>query len=152
MTFLDAIKNAFIKCFDFKSRSSRSEFWYFYLFCFIYLFVAGFLLGFMGVSDETFDLAILVLFIPIFIPSIAVAARRLHDINQSGWMQCIFIPGFIADEFLGTGWVIYFLTLALYAFWFSQGGKKGNREKYKLDLRLRLHLYFVLVVILKFLD
>ncbi|SVB77180.1 uncharacterized protein METZ01_LOCUS230034, partial [marine metagenome] len=32
MTFGNAIKDAFIKCFDFKSRSSRSEFWYFYLF------------------------------------------------------------------------------------------------------------------------
>ena len=81
-----------------------------------------------GVSDEVFDLATLVLLIPIFIPCISVAARRLHDINQSGWMQCIFIPGFVADEFLGTGWVIYALTLALWAFWFSQTGKKGKNR------------------------
>ena len=92
------------------------------------LFVAGFLLGFSGVSDAAFDGATLVLLIPIFIPSIAVAARRLHDINQSGWMQCIFIPGFIADEFLGTGYVIYILTLGLWAFWFSQAGKKGKNR------------------------
>ena len=79
-------------------------------------------------SEEVFDLATLVLIMPIFIPSIAVAARRLHDINQSGWMQCIFIPGFFADELLGTGWVIYILTFALYAFWFSQAGKKGKNR------------------------
>ena len=128
MGFIEAVKICLGKYAQFNGRASRSEFWYFYLFCFIYLFVAGFLLGFMGVSDETFALAVLVIFIPIFIPSIAVAARRLHDINQSGWMQCIFIPGFIADEYLGTGWVIYILTLALYAFWFSQGGKKGKNR------------------------
>tara|TARA_B100000686_G_C16010713_1_gene581133 strand:- start:46 stop:345 length:300 start_codon:yes stop_codon:yes gene_type:complete len=88
------------------------------------MFVAGFLLGLTGASQAGIDGAILFLMIPIFIPSIAVAARRLHDINQSGWMQCIFIPGFFADMFLGTGYVIYIMTLALYAFWFSQAGKK----------------------------
>ena len=59
----------------------------------------------IGTSDATIDVAIIVLMI-ILVPSIAVSARRLHDINQSGWMQCIFIPGFMADEFLGTGYVI----------------------------------------------
>ena len=128
MDFISAVKICFKKYGDFNGRASRSEFWYFVLFCFVYFLVAGFLLGFSGVSDAAFDGATLVLLIPIFIPSIAVAARRLHDINQSGWMQCIFIPGFIADEFLGTGYVIYILTLGLWAFWFSQSGKKGKNR------------------------
>ena len=128
MGFIEAIKICLGKYAQFNGRASRSEFWYFCLAVVIYFFVAGFLLGMTGVSDEVFDLATLVLLIPIFIPGIAVAARRLHDINQSGWMQCIFIPGFVADEFLGTGWVIYALTLALWAFWFSQTGKKGKNR------------------------
>ena len=128
MGFTESLKTCFGKYAKFDGRASRSEFWYFVLFCFVYFFVAGFLLGFSGVSDAAFDGATLVLLIPIFIPSIAVAARRLHDINQSGWMQCIFIPGFIADEFLGTGYVIYILTLGLWAFWFSQSGKKGKNR------------------------
>ena len=128
MGFIEAIKICLGKYAQFNGRASRSEFWYFCLAVVIYFFVAGFLLGMTVVSDEVFGLATLVLFIPIFIPSIAVAARRLHDINQSGWMQCIFIPGFVADEFLGTGWVIYLLTLALWAFWFSQAGKKGKNR------------------------
>ena len=128
MGFIEAIKICLGKYAQFNGRASRSEFWYFCLAVVIYFFVAGFLLGMTGVSDEVFDLATLVLLIPIFIPGIAVAARRLHDINQSGWMQCIFIPGFVADEFLGTGWVIYVLTLALWAFWFSQTGKKGKNR------------------------
>ena len=128
MGFTESLKTCFGKYAKFDGRASRSEFWYFVLFCFIYFFVAGFFLGFSGVSDAAFDGATLVLLIPIFIPSIAVAARRLHDINQSGWMQCIFVPGFIADEFLGTGYVIYILTLGLWAFWFSQAGKKGKNR------------------------
>ena len=128
MGFIEAIKICLGKYAQFNGRASRSEFWYFCLAVVIYFFVAGFLLGMTGVSDEVIDIAILVLLIPIFIPGISVAARRLHDINQSGWMQCIFIPGFVADEFLGTGWVIYALTLALWAFWFSQTGKKGKNR------------------------
>jgi len=128
MGFTESLRTCFGKYAKFDGRASRSEFWYFILFCFVYFLVAGFLLGFIGASDAAFDGATLVLLIPIFIPSIAVAARRLHDINQSGWMQCIFIPGFIADEFLGTGFVIYILTLGLWAFWFSQSGKKGKNR------------------------
>ena len=128
MGFIEAVRICLGKYAQFNGRASRSEFWYFCLAVVIYFFVAGFLLGITVVSDEVFGLATLVLFIPIFIPGIAVAARRLHDINQSGWMQCIFLPGFVADEFLGTGWVIYALTLALWAFWFSQTGKKGKNR------------------------
>ena len=124
MGFTESLRTCFGKYAKFDGRASRSEFWYFLLFCFVYMFVAGFLLGLTGASQAGIDGALFFLMIPIFIPSIAVAARRLHDINQSGWMQCIFIPGFFADMFLGTGYVIYIMTLALYAFWFSQAGKK----------------------------
>ena len=128
MDFGTSIKTCFSKYAVFSGRASRSEFWYFSLAVVIYFFVAGIFLGIAQVADDVFDIATLVLLIPIFIPGISVAARRLHDINQSGWMQCIFIPGFVADEFLGTGWVIYALTLALWAFWFSQTGKKGKNR------------------------
>ena len=39
-----------------------------------------------------------------------------------------FIPGFFGDMLLGTGYVIYIVTLALWAFWFSQVGKKGKNR------------------------
>ena len=128
MGFVESIKICFGKYAKFDGRASKSEFWYFFLFCFIFMFVGGFLLGLSGASQAGIDGAVLFLLLPIFIPSIAVAARRLHDINQSGWMQCIFIPGFFADVLMGTGYVIYIMTLALYAFWFSQAGKKGKNK------------------------
>ena len=128
MGFTESLRTCFGKYAMFDGRASRPEFWYFFLFAFGYMFIAGFLLGLVGTSDATIDVAIIVLLIPILVPSIAVSARRLHDINQSGWMQCIFIPGFMADEFLGTGYVIYLVTLGLWAFWFSQAGKKGKNR------------------------
>ena len=128
MGFTESLRTCFGKYAKFDGRASRPEFWYFFLFAFGYMFIGGFLLGFVGTSDATIDIAILVLMIPILVPSIAVSARRLHDINQSGWMQCIFIPGFMADEFLGTGYVIYLVTLCLWVFWFSQAGKKGKNR------------------------
>ena len=128
MGFIESIKICFGKYTKFDGRASKSEFWYFFLFCCIFMFVGGFLVGLSGASQAGMDGAILFLLLPIFIPSIAVAARRLHDINQSGWMQCIFIPGFFADMLMGTGYVIYIMTLALYAFWFSQAGKKGKNK------------------------
>ena len=128
MGFTESLKICFGKYAKFDGRASRSEFWYFILFTFVYFFVAGFLLALTGASQASIDGAILFLLIPIFMPSIAVAARRLHDINQSGWMQCIFIPGFFADLLFGTGYVIYIMTLALWAFWFSQVGKKNKNR------------------------
>ena len=128
MNFIEAIRSGFNNYFNFKERASKSAFWYFLLFEFIYFFIAGFLLGMMGVSDEVFGLATLILVLPIAIPGIAVTARRIHDFNQSGWMECIFIPGFFADEFLGTGYVLYFVTFVLFAFYCSQGATSGKNK------------------------
>ena len=128
MNFTEAISSGFQNYFNFKSRSSRPAFWFFILFCFIYYFVAGFLLGMMGVSDAVFDAAVFFIALPIIIPGISLTARRLHDFNHSGWMQCIFIPGFIVDEFLGTGYVIYFITVILWAIYFSQKPSGGKNK------------------------
>ena len=128
MGFIESISSAFNNYFNFKGRSSKSAFWYFVLFEVIYFFIAGILLGAVGANDETANLAILVLILPIMIPGIALTARRIHDFNQSGWMQCIFIPGFFADEFLGTGYVIYVVTFALFAFYCSQKSTNGKNR------------------------
>jgi uncharacterized membrane protein YhaH (DUF805 family) len=130
MNFLEAINICLSKYATFSGRASRREFWYFTLFVVIILFISGFMAGFMDVSDDAFDIALLVIIIPIFLPSIAVAARRLHDMNQSGWWQCIFIPGFYADDILGTGFIIYTATFILYAFWFS---RPGDVDKNRFD-------------------
>ena len=69
----------FNKYFDFETRSSRKEFWYWQLFR-ILMFLSITFIESLGLSG--------ILFISNFIfliPEIAVSIRRLHDINKSGW-------------------------------------------------------------------
>ena len=125
MTFLDAINNAFIKCFDFKSRSSRSEFWYFYLFTTV--------LGIIGIQiDGLFNLEILglqltqnidevvmlgptyiFLYFLFFFPSLSLYIRRLHDIDRSGWWLLIILIPFIG-------------IITLIFFWCLKGNQNRN--------------------------
>lgn len=88
MTFVQAIKSCFMKYFTFEGRASRSEYWFFFLFIFIGLFVTG------SLDNYIFDLAgkpeaihplYLAFVLLTFIPNIAVNIRRLHDINRTGW-------------------------------------------------------------------
>ena len=103
MSFQESISVCFKKYFDFEGRASKSEFWYFYLLIVIVLFVAGFSLGMLLPTDESYDtLVIFVVYLPLLIPAIAVMARRIHDFGRSGWMQCIFLPGFIVAEILNS--------------------------------------------------
>lgn len=75
MNFTESIKTVlFQKYATFNGRASRSEYWWFALFIF--------LTGFIGFLNEVLNVIISLL---ILIPSIAVAVRRLHDTNHSGW-------------------------------------------------------------------
>ena len=59
----------------FEGRASRREYWSFILINFIFSFVLNFL------STGLFGIYALIL----FLPSLAVLVRRLHDIDKSGW-------------------------------------------------------------------
>ena len=70
---------------EFSGRARRKEFWMFVLFNFLATFVAGFLDGLLGTGGALYGLYSLA----VLIPSLAVAARRLHDTDRSGWWQLI---------------------------------------------------------------
>ena len=74
----------------FEGRARRSEYWYFTLFNSIIGFVLGLVGEFSGsiISTGLYQLA-------VFIPSIAVGVRRLHDVNKSGWFLLIPIYNLI---------------------------------------------------------
>lgn len=77
-----AIKVVLSKYAVFSGRATRSEFWYWTLFCFIVD-----CLMFSSYGSESLGFAALTALITLFLflPSLAVTVRRLHDTGKSGW-------------------------------------------------------------------
>lgn len=89
MTCIAAVKACFAKYASFKGCASRAEFWWWFVFT---LAVTAVLRGLSYNLAAVFSFA-------TFLPSIAVTARRLHDIDRSGWWQLLyFLPA--------VGWVV----------------------------------------------
>jgi uncharacterized membrane protein YhaH (DUF805 family) len=91
MKFMEAVKFGYLNYANFKGRASRSQYWYWVLH---YWIVSVALTVFSGVSlflasDGTALPLGSLFFVGIFIPSIACATRRLHDINKSGALMLL---------------------------------------------------------------
>lgn len=85
---------------DFGGRARRKEFWMFFVFNIIFSLLAGILdyaLGTNGNIESVYSLV-------IFLPSLAVLVRRLHDVGKSGWM---ILFGLI--PIIGQAWLIAML-------------------------------------------
>ena len=92
MDFQTSIKTCFKKYADFSGRASRSEFWWFELFLWIAMIVAAIIDTMMlGYAFEDYGPIYIIYCVVTFLPAIAVGARRLHDINRSGWWQLLYI-------------------------------------------------------------
>ena len=75
---INSILNCFNRAFDFESRSSRKDFWYWQIFR-ILMFLSFTFIESLGAQG------ILTISNIIFlIPEISVTIRRLHDVNKSG--------------------------------------------------------------------
>ncbi len=94
--FLSTIKSRYA---DFNGKASRSEYWYYVLFYFIISIALAVIdsnlinptLGIMAVGDTAGRVGVLgfIFSLALFIPSIAVAVRRLHDTGRTGWWLLI---------------------------------------------------------------
>ena len=89
MTFTESIQICFKKYAEFTGRAMRSEFWWWVLFTFLLSACSQLLSQKLGS----------IISLAVFLPSIAVTARRLHDIGRSGWWQLVGLIPII-------GWVI----------------------------------------------
>ena len=110
MSFTQSISSGFRRYFDFRTRSSRSEYWWWSLFALLVSIAAAILdalvFGGAAILDTISSLALL-------IPGLAVAIRRLHDVNRSGWWFLIVFT------IIG----IFFLL-----YWYLQRGTQGTNR------------------------
>jgi uncharacterized membrane protein YhaH (DUF805 family) len=83
MNFPNSVKSGFRNYANFKGRATRSEFWWWTLFTVI----VSIALSSYGL--DSFASAAL------FLPSIAVGCRRMHDTGRRGWWQLIPIVSFV---------------------------------------------------------
>ncbi len=107
MSIMDAVKTCFEQYVGFDGRASRSEYWWFVLVTSIAGFVTGILDGIIfgiEVSDPTW--ITLALQFGLFLPTLSVIFRRLHDHGKSGWNVCwIFLP------LLGAIYLLYLMII-----------------------------------------
>jgi uncharacterized membrane protein YhaH (DUF805 family) len=83
MSFTQAISSGLSKYAVFEGRAMRSEYWFWVLF--VILVSIG--TNIIDAMLNTSGIVGLLVSLALFIPNIAVGARRLHDIGKSGWNQ-----------------------------------------------------------------
>jgi uncharacterized membrane protein YhaH (DUF805 family) len=96
---IDWWKKVFLKNYaNFNGRARRLEFWYFHLANVIVVICLAML---SGLGEETlgedftsvFEGILIIFYLSLIIPGLAVLVRRLHDLNKSGWnFLFYFIP------------------------------------------------------------
>jgi uncharacterized membrane protein YhaH (DUF805 family) len=71
----------------FDGRARRKEYWFFYLFYIIFAIVLIIIDGMTGTLNEETGIGVLssIFLLAMIIPGLAVAVRRLHDTDRSGW-------------------------------------------------------------------
>src|SRR4051794_1608905 len=88
MNFAQAIASGFRNYVTFSGRASRSEYWYWVLFTLIGGIVTS-ILDYSAFPDSTISPLNAVFNLICFLPSFAVAFRRLHDIDRTAWWWLI---------------------------------------------------------------
>jgi uncharacterized membrane protein YhaH (DUF805 family) len=87
--YLKAFKNYAV----FGGRAQRKEYWYFVLFNIIFSILLTAVDSMAGTLDSSTDAGLFggIYALVVFVPSIAVAVRRLHDVDKSAWWMLIGI-------------------------------------------------------------
>lgn len=101
MEFGDAVRDGFSKYATFSGRSSRSAYWYWFLFAFLASLAAGILDAIIGTVAIR-----LIVGLALFLPGLAVLARRYHDAGHSAWWILLLIVPLVGLIV----WLIFTLT------------------------------------------
>ena len=114
MDIQQSIKTCFKKFATFDGRASRSEYWWFSFFYILVVIVAVFLDGVLvGGNLESAGALEIVSQLILLLPALAVTARRLHDVDRSGW------------------WMLVGITIVglipLFIWWLAPGTNKKNK-------------------------
>ena len=94
---MGALKDGFARYVDFRTRSTRAQFWWWVVWSVVLGFAASIVDSLLGLSEvgAVNGLVSLVL----FLPSIAISVRRLHDIGRTGWWYLIILVPLV-------GWIV----------------------------------------------
>jgi uncharacterized membrane protein YhaH (DUF805 family) len=111
MTLTDSISACFSKYATFEGRASRSEYWWWVLFTTLLSFFAAFV-DVVTAGDRGFAFGLLTS-LATFVPYMAVAARRLHDVGRSGWWQLLPLT---------------ILGIVPYLYWMCKRGDEGDNR------------------------
>ena len=117
-----AVELGFRKYIHFHGRATRAEFWWWALFVLAISVVAQGLDKVAGTHIDEISNGLFegVWSLATLVPSLALSARRLHDINRRGWWLLLWLIPFF-------GWVLLFI-------WSLQQGDKGIND-YGFDPR-----------------
>ena len=125
---------------DFQGRARRQEFWYYILAYVVVYVVLGIVQSVMGTHALTGLLSL-----ALFLPTLGISVRRLHDTDRTGWWVLLAaIPSallmLLAGMALVTGaYTMMFLTAtvlpilalaaaALLIYWYAQPGTAGQNQ------------------------
>lgn len=97
MNMPNAVRTVLGKYVTFSGRASRPEFWWYYLFLFLLYLAAALIegmvihpmMGFEAYAPEAGQPLQVIIALALFLPTLAVAIRRLHDIDRSGWWYLV---------------------------------------------------------------
>jgi uncharacterized membrane protein YhaH (DUF805 family) len=109
--YTDVIK----KYVEFSGRARRKEFWMFVLINAVISIVLSIIDRAIGTSSANGGGLLQSIYgLAVLLPSIAVAVRRLHDTNRSGWWILLGLIPII-------GWIILII-------WYAQDGTPGDNQ------------------------